>query len=282
MLGNIISAGASLLGGLLGKSSADDARASQEAMNERNIALQKEFAQNGIRWKVADAKAAGIHPIYALGGSTSSFTPVSSNFATDTSLPNAFAAAGQDIGRAVNATRSASDRVDAFTRTSQALQLENMSLQNDNLRSEIASKAARLVQQQNPPMPSVADRFLIPGQAQTSLPSGIKFDPMKQTPGDPWKTSQEQGANPDTGHLRTSGGLFPVPSQNAKQAIEDNWYQETMHFIRNNLMPMISPRFNEPPHPPKRGHAWVYDPIYGYKQVPDRFLNKFLRNHVQD
>lgn len=283
MLGSIISAGASLLGGLLGKKSSDDNREAQMEMNERNIALQKEFAQSGIQWKVEDAKKAGIHPIYALGGSTASFTPVSANFAADTSLPNAMAAAGQDIGRAVNATRSASDRVDAFTKTSQALTLENMNLQNENLRTEIASKAARLTQQQNPPMPSIADRFLIPGQAQTSLPASIiKPDLFKQTPGDPWKTSQEPGANPDTGHLRTSGGLFPVPSQNAKQAIEDNWYQETMHFIRNNLLPMISPKFNEPPHPAAKGKVWVYDPVYGYKQVPDRAINKFLRSHVRD
>lgn len=284
-IGSIISAGASLLGGLFGSKENDKAREAQMAMNERNIELQREFAKNGIQWKAADAKAAGIHPIYALGGSTSSFTPVSANFSADTAMPNAIAAAGQDIGRAVNATRTASGRVDAFSKTAQALQLENMSLQNDNLRSEIASKSARLAQTQNPPMPSVADRFLIPGQSATSLPESasiLKKDLFKQTPGDPWKTSQEPGANPDTGHLRTSGGLFPVPSQKAKEAIEDNWYQETMHFIRNNLLPMITPLANEPPHPPSKGKAWVYDPVYGYKQVPDNRINKFLRNHVRD
>lgn len=283
MLGNLISAGASLLGGLFGSNDAAKARDAQNAMNERNIALQREFAQNGIQWKVEDAKKAGIHPIYALGGSTSSFTPVSSNFAADTSMPNAIAAAGQDIGRAVNATRSASERVDAFTRTSQALQLDNMQLQNDNLRAEIASKSARLAQTQNPPMPSVADRFLVPGQAQTSLPASIiKPELFKQTPPDPWKPSQEPGANPDTGHLRTSGGLFPTPSQQAKESIEDNWYQETMHFIRNNLLPMISPKFNEPPYPAAKGKVWVYDPVYGYKQVTDRPINKFLRHQWKD
>lgn len=31
-------------------------------------AIQREFAQQGIRWKVEDAKAAGLHPLYALGG----------------------------------------------------------------------------------------------------------------------------------------------------------------------------------------------------------------------
>lgn len=280
MLGGLISAGASLLGGLMGKSSADDAREAQMAMNERNIALQKEFAQHGIRWKVEDAKAAGIHPIYALGGSTSSFTPVSSNFASDTSLPNAMAAAGQDIGRAVNATRSQTERVDAFTKTAQALQLENMGLQNDVLRTEIASKTGRLVQQQNPPMPAPGDNWLIPGAPQSGPASPFKNMPLQRTTADPWKTSQEGAAISDTGHARTSGGLFPVPGKDVKERIEDNFYQETMHFIRNNLLPMISPKFNQPPHPASPGQVWVYDPVYGYKQVPDRFLNKFLRNKV--
>lgn len=34
---------------------------------KENIKLQKQFAQTGIQWKVADAKKAGIHPVYALG-----------------------------------------------------------------------------------------------------------------------------------------------------------------------------------------------------------------------
>lgn len=282
MLGALIAAGTSLAGGLLGRDSADKARDAQERMNAENIALQREFAQNGIQWKVEDAKKAGIHPIYALGGNTASFTPVSANFAADTSLPNAIAAAGQDIGRAVNSTRSASARVDAFTKTAQALQLENMSLQNDVLRSEIASKTARLNQQSNPPMPSASDSWLIPGQP-ISGPAGtplFKDKALERAPGDPKRPWQEGAAITDVGHTRTSGGLFPVPSADVKQRIEDNFYQETMHFIRNNLLPMISPKFNEPPYPADKGKAWVYDPVYGYKQVPDRFINKFLRNKV--
>lgn len=284
MIGSLISAGASILGGLFGKSSADKQAEAQQAMNERNIALQREFAQNGIQWKVEDAKKAGIHPIYALGGNTASFTPVTSNFAADTSMPNAIAAAGQDIGRAVNATRSQGARVDAFTRTAQTLQLENMQLNNDVLRTEIASKVGRLNQQANPPMPSAADNWLVPGQPASgpaaSLKRLIDDQAMKRTLGDPSRPHQEPGAITDTGHMRTSGGLFPVPSDDAKQRIEDNWYQETMHFIRNNLLPMISPKFNEPPHAAEKGKVWVYDPVYGYKQVPDRFINKFLRNKV--
>lgn len=276
MLGELISAGANIFGGLMGKKSADKARESTERLAHENMAMQREFAQSGIQWRTADALKAGIHPIYALGSAGASFSPVSANFAADTSMPNALAAAGQDIGRAINSTRDAKGRVDAYTATAQKLSLEKAGLENELLRTEIASKVGRLNQQANPPMPSMSDRWLIPGQAQSGQKL-IEAKPFEQTPSDPAVRHQEPGANPDTGHLRTSGGLFPVPGQKAKEAIEDNFYQETMHFIRNNLLPMIAPAFNQPPSKPDPGMAWVYDPIYGYKQVPDKWHRKFFR-----
>lgn len=275
MLGALISAGSSIIGGLMGKASADKARDAAIQQNYDNIQAQKEFAQAGIRWKVADAKAAGIHPLYALGASTPSFSPVSSNFTADTSMANAMAAAGQDIGRAINSTRTASERGNAFNEAVQKLSLEKMGLENQILRSDLASKNARLVQAANPPFPG--SPYLIAGQTQSGVSSAPNDQPLKRTVSDPNVRSQEHGAVTDTGHLRTSGGLFPAPSDDAKQRIEDNFYQETMHFIRNNLLPMVSPRFNQPPYPAAKGKVWVYDPIYGYKQVRDTRLNRFFR-----
>lgn len=56
-----IGAGGSLIGGAI------DNRAAKKA-RKQEIALQKEFAQNQIQWKVQDAKKAGLHPLFALGG----------------------------------------------------------------------------------------------------------------------------------------------------------------------------------------------------------------------
>lgn len=42
----------------------------QRSSNEANAGLQREFARYGIRWKVEDAKAAGLHPLYAIGAVT--------------------------------------------------------------------------------------------------------------------------------------------------------------------------------------------------------------------
>ena len=65
----------SLVGGAFGRSGDRDARLAQERANEANLAAQREFAQHGIRWKVEDAKAAGLHPLFALGGSGATFSP---------------------------------------------------------------------------------------------------------------------------------------------------------------------------------------------------------------
>lgn len=152
MIGNVISAGASLIGGLFGRDSAKDAQASNERMAQQNIAMQREFAQNGIRWKVEDAKAAGIHPVYAMGAPTTSFSPISFNATADDSMSKAFAAAGSDIGSAINKTRTAPERADAYSKAVQTLTLEKGALENEVLRSQLV----RLKQQNSPPLPSQA------------------------------------------------------------------------------------------------------------------------------
>lgn len=98
--GSLIGAGASLLGGLFGSNSAEKA-------NRANLAAQKEFAQHGIRWRVADAKAAGLHPLYALGAQTPSFSP---SFVQDSMGP-ALAEAGQSVGRAVAASSTSHEKM---------------------------------------------------------------------------------------------------------------------------------------------------------------------------
>lgn len=146
MLGPLISAGASLIGGFLGKSSQDKANeiAQQNAAN--NIALQKEFAQNAIQWKVADAEKAGIHPIYALGGSTTSFAPVSVGVSGANPLADSMSSMGQNVARAAAAYSSPKDRLGAAAQVAQGqelqynkLKLENMELQNAALRSKVAN-----------------------------------------------------------------------------------------------------------------------------------------------
>lgn len=264
MLGPLISAGASLLGGLMGKSSADDARDQANQHSLRQEALQREFAQNGIQWKVQDALKAGIHPIYALGSGGASYAPVSQNFTADTSLPNALASAGQDISRGIHATRTQSQRTDAIGKQAAALQLEGLSLDNDAKRLEIASKTGRLRSGQVGP-PMAGDNYLIPGQTESGQ---VKPKPLEVAPGAPGRPHMEGGSITDVGTSRTNDGWAPVPSKDVKERIEDNVFQEALHFYRNNVLPSVGQNLS-PPYEAPKGKQWWFNTLRQEYQLYD-------------
>lgn len=142
IIGDLISAGASLFGAKMNADEQDRINqqniAFQQQTNATNIAEQEKFAQSGVQWRVADAKAAGISPLAALGAQTGSFSNV---VAPQAQSSNAFgtgvAAAGQDIGRAIAATRSPEDQAIALEKTRQ--DLESGQLDNELKRAQLAS-----------------------------------------------------------------------------------------------------------------------------------------------
>lgn len=138
LLGSLISAGANLFSGSQAASAQQAANAANAQQAAENIKLQKKFAQEGIRWKVADAKAAGIHPLYALGASTHSFAPVSVGAEPVTGMAQGLAAAGQDVSCAINATRTGAEQNAAVAKTMADLSVKNMALRNDLLSAQIS------------------------------------------------------------------------------------------------------------------------------------------------
>lgn len=150
MLGSIISAGASLAAGLMGKKSTDKA-------NKENAANQKEFAQNSVQWRVADAQKAGVSPLFALGMSPMSYSPSSVG---DTSMSSALSDMGQNVGRAVSATTGPQGRFDAQV---QALTVQKMGLENDLLASQIR----QINQPGNPP--GIGASHVIEGQGDAPI-----------------------------------------------------------------------------------------------------------------
>lgn len=176
---SIFDAGAKLVGGYMSSQQQKDAQKAQLALAQNEYEHQKEFAQNGISWKVRDALAAGIHPLAALGASTQSYSTQAFNMPTESAMGKALAESGQSIGRAVNATMTSPQRNSAAAKAEEALTLERGQLENDLLRTKIASATAQLTQAGgNPAMPSPTRRKMIDGQGNTpDLPIGEKKKP---------------------------------------------------------------------------------------------------------
>lgn len=260
--GSVLSAGASILGGVLGGKGDSDAAANQFNWN---AALQREFAQNGIRWRVADAKAAGIHPLYALGGGGPTFSP--STFIPGDSgngLVEGLSKAGQDIGRAIDSTRTAEEKFEARRRD---LQLENDELQNQYLRAQIAKLSNG---QTGPALPSAMDGIGGPMASQGDI---YKVNPVDIPATQPGHPSQGAGAFPETSWMRTETGMQPVPN---REALEDadlanpsalSWYW------RNQMLPSIGVSGDPPPDSmlPEGAIGWRWVPSKQEWQATDSF-----------
>lgn len=72
--------------------------------NESNADLQRAFAQQGVQWRVNDAKAAGLHPLFALGANLSGASP-----SYQIGAGPDYSSLGQNISRAVDAATSSED-----------------------------------------------------------------------------------------------------------------------------------------------------------------------------
>jgi len=134
----IIAAGAALAGSALSGASDRKDRNAQLDIANMNVDLQKEFAQQGIRWKVADAKAAGLHPLAALGTNTTSFSPVSVYGGGGSDMGSTLAGMGQNVADAI-ARQSTDDerKLQGYKLEQERLRMEQIDLQNQGLRREL-------------------------------------------------------------------------------------------------------------------------------------------------
>lgn len=221
-LGNLASAGINYFTG-------QQNRQQQADMAQQNIALQREFAQSGIQWRVADAKAAGLHPLAALGAQTSSFSPVSIGSSD-------FGSMGQDVGRAIKAAGSAFQREDQDEKELVRLKLERGRLENDILKADLIGRVCRDAAQIGPQMPVHgvnpfgSEKVPMPRPGPRRMPSGeaVREDDLKQT--------IEDQPSPASG--RPYGFQMPYhPSFGSAQAFEDRYgdseLAQTLKFLIN-------------------------------------------------
>lgn len=251
MFGDIFRGVSDFVGGILG-------REHQADMFQQQAALQREFAQSGITWRVADARRAGIHPLAALGSGVTSFSPIQVG---GDPLASAIGSMGQGIGRAIDAASTRGERIES---AAGGLQLENMKLQNDLLATNIAAAKMRLASQVGPPMPGPLPN-LLPGQGD----SGVKVKASETESVAPGHPSQAAAVLPDLAWSETMTGLAPVPSKAVKEQIEDIWIPQLMWGIRNNVLPIMGINQNPPNRSPGEGRVWVFHPGLGeYQSVP--------------
>lgn len=240
---------------------------------DRNAQLQKEFAQHGIRWKVADAQAAGIHPLYALGANTTSFSPIQ---ISDNRQPlsSSLSDIGQDISRAYEATRTKPERINARM---QALQLERAQLDNDFLRAQIAKLNNSQV---GPPMPSGQS---IEEQFTPNVTPRVEVSPLPLNASDRNSPMKEAGFVSDYTYARTPTGLAVVPSKDVKDRIEDNLIPELMWSLRNNLMPNFDQSRHLPDqnlYPNREGMKWMWD--YWNQEFREVPIGSWYRGRVPE
>lgn len=263
------------IGGALGLIGAGQSQASAERLNQLNYEHQKEFAQNGIRWKVADAKAAGLHPLAALGASTASYSP--SAVIGDSPDYSFLKDMGQGIDRAMDAKATQRERAEReqkenalFNEELKGKQLQNQETETRiqsmkwDMTMELARNAAQSArtQQQVPAMPSLApDGSLMPGQGNATSFSGIETKPAEIVTNEPGRPGQERGSVTELGFTRTNdGGYAPVMSSDAKDRLDDDFIGSSLWHLRNSLPAAFDSERVMPPRSwlPK-GTEWRFD-----------------------
>lgn len=92
-------AAAAVVKGMLGNRAQEKATEASLQMSQEQAALQREFAQHGVQWRVEDAQRAGVHPVYALGAGGASYNPINVDFRANNSYADMVGDLGDIAGQ---------------------------------------------------------------------------------------------------------------------------------------------------------------------------------------
>jgi len=303
LLGGLGQFGGGIAGLFRGGGDADRARRDNETFmqNWRNDDLrmygeqlqwQRDLAMGGIRMRAADAKAAGIHPLYAIGAPPMQASPISISSAQPAGYSSsgggpdfgaAFANMGQGLGRASQALATKDERMNDHLRL---LQIEKANADIELTRAQTASILAR--SQVGPAMPSVVGRTgLIAGQGDAPSAGGSvsgsisgsaglggwENKPPEVTTVSPGNATHQSGpSDPSVRWFRSGGGLVSEPIKSSKA--EDEFLSPLMSewLVRNRVLPFLGDYENKPPMSVVResfpGATGVYFDSVHFKWMP--------------
>lgn len=272
-LGSIVSAVGSIAGGILGANSAQNVAG-------MNYEAQKEFAQNGIRWKVEDAKRAGIHPLYALGASTQGYSP-SGGYTGDYGISDAAAHLGQGYERAQQAkmTKEERDKQDvrdaiqdmaAFEDLNQKRRMNDAQIRlvNSEIFRNFALSTNALRKTGLPPAMPGGLGGVIAGQGNSYATGQTTPEISSVVTSEKGTPSVQAGSPPDVRFYRTlSGGRAPLPTEDAGDAMDAALGAGLQWSFRNNLVPWLANFF--PINDPHRLPGEYYDLLTGEYRKKD-------------
>lgn len=174
----LVSAGADLLGGLLGgKTSKKSQVGLARNMSTVQLDHDKASALNRPSWIVEGANKAGISPLVAMGLQPSSVPSISVGD-DGGGMASAMSSMGQNLGRAAEAYLSRDQRAKMEVRD--GLALERAKLENDLLRSQISSVNRTAG---TPGLPSSSGYFA--GQGDAGGVSVVPDEVIAKAKGDP-------------------------------------------------------------------------------------------------
>lgn len=272
-LGSVVSAVGSIAGGILGANSAQN-------VASMNYEAQKEFAQNGIRWKVEDAKRAGIHPLYALGASTQGYFP-SGGYTGDYGIADAAAHLGQGFERAQQAkmTKEERDKQDVRDAIQDMAALEDLNqkrrmndvqirLANSEIFRNFALSTNALRKTGLPPAMPSGKSGVIAGQGNSYATGQTTPEISSVVTSEKGTPSVQAGIPPDVRFYRTiSGGRAPLPTEEAGDAMDAALGSGLQWSFRNNLVPWLANFF--PINDPHRLPGEYYDLLAGQYRKED-------------
>lgn len=249
-IGSVISPGwGTVLGGVadawLGGESDRSSRTSAEAQSAKNEALQREFAQKGIQWRVADARAAGLSPLFALGGTGATYSP--NAITVGDYGRSAYAEAGQDVSKALSGMQSPSQRA------LEVAQLREVAARTDAASAEatLARTRARQIEHDMLTRPGLGVGVGIEGpNGAVSFPVGehspdsaiplsasgvVELKPSPQVSSSRYDSSSVAGTHPLWQRYRLSDGRYIyAPSQEASQSVQDMpLFMQALMLIKN-------------------------------------------------
>lgn len=231
------------------------AAAKAERTAYKQMEEQERYARHGIQWRVEDATKAGIHPLYAIGAQTPSYSPVSMDMPATSDVRSLL-----DLGQGLS---SFSKLTSSREREIQSLQLRAAQLDVQDKELDVRRKASELALFNSPGRPPSYDPGSTSSQpiaGQSSVNGLISEKPMERSPSYPGSPHQEPGSKVFQGFARTSTGWMPIPSKDIKESIEDQVVPELVTGARMYFGPNFKP---DPPAGVQvpRGHKLVWNPV---------------------